>query len=134
MVRCPFYTTLYCSTAHVRTIYTLHCNILNYCTALYCDASCSQLSLIRTRAIQNFANSNKMFRSLENLLKKTSTIRISVIRAFADSSKIFRSVANLLTKGLCKSNFCNSNIFTMPQRLRIRQSRMYIKMRFSNDY
>ena len=66
----------------------------------------SQLCLIRTRVIRTFANSNKFLRPLENLLTKTSIIRISTIR-----------------------NFCNSSIFTMLKKIRIKQHRLYLNHR-----
>ena len=55
----------------------------------------SQLCLIRNCVIRTFANSNKIFMSLENLLTNASIIRISVIRTV-----------------------CNSKIFTISQRVR----------------
>ena len=59
----------------------------------------NEVRLMQTHVLRTFANSNKTFRSLENLLTKKPLVRTHVIRTFR-----------------------NSNLFTAPQRVRIRQS------------
>ena len=54
-------------------------------------------------------------------------MRNHVIRTFANSNSIFRSLEDLLTKtylydlNLCNSSFRKSTIFTIPQKVRIKQ-------------
>ena len=66
---------------------------------LFQSSKYSQISLIRIRVNRTFANSNKIFQSLEDLLTKNVIIRISV-----------------------SGTFLNWNIFTIPQRVRTGQS------------